>query len=150
MKQAITALAATLIVAACAPRGPKLPTPALDQAIGNAVGDPDTCVLIAERATLRVVYSYNAGFNCVRALPACDRPGFLSAKQALAFARLPKGRFASCNSNPEGTRTVGWAEGAVKGSKSDLVYSAVMEGQNSLPGIVMSGRLDDAFSNLPL
>jgi hypothetical protein len=132
-----------LLLAACAP-GPNLPTAALDHAIGDAIGDPTTCVIIAERATGKTVYSYNAGFDCTRGLPACDRPGFLTAQQALAFAAA--GRDASCNSNPDGSRTVGWTEGRVKSSTHDFIYSAVMEGQRALPGQEMSARLDDAFS----
>jgi hypothetical protein len=141
-------LALALIPAACAPAGPKLPTAALDQAIAQAIGDPTTCVIIAQRATGKTVYSYNAGFDCTRGLPACDRPGFLTAQQALAFAAA--GRDASCNSNADGSRTVGWAEGRVKSTKYDFVYSAVMEGQRALPGQEMSSRLDDSFSNAGL
>ncbi|HEY2178317.1 MAG TPA: hypothetical protein VGH15_07020 [Caulobacteraceae bacterium] len=138
------ALVFLLVLAACAPAGPKLPTAALDQAIGNAIGDPTTCVIIAERATGRTVYSYNAGFDCTRGLPACDRPGYLSARQAMALADA--GRHASCNSVPDGSRTVGWAEGKVNSSRHDFIYSAVMEGQKALPGEEMAARLDDAFN----
>jgi hypothetical protein len=139
-----------LALAACGPREPKLPQNALDQAIGQAIGDPNTCVLIVDRKTNKTIYSYNEGFNCVRGLPACDRPGFLSAKQAVAFAALPDGRRASCNSVPDGSRTVGWAEGPVPSKKGDLVYSAVMEGQQALPGHEMSARLYDAFTSAGL
>ena len=88
-----------------------MPADALDHAIGAAIGDPNTCVLVAERVGGRVLYSYGAPFNCVRGLPACDRPGYLSARQALAFAAAPGGREASCPSNADGSRSVGWAEG---------------------------------------
>jgi hypothetical protein len=137
-------------LAACGPREPRLPNDALDQAVGQAIGDPDTCLLIVDRKTGKTVYSYNDGFNCVRGLPACDRPGFLSAKQALQFATLPDGRKASCNSVPDGSRTVGWAEGRVQSAKGDFIYSAMMEGQQALPGQEISARLDDAFSNAGL
>lgn len=133
-----------LAVGACAPAGPRLPTAALDRAIGDAIGDPTTCVIVAERPTGKTVYSYNAGFNCTRGLPACDRPGFLTGQQALAFAAA--GRNASCNSNPDGSRTVGWSEGRVKSAKYDFIYSAVMEGQRALPGQEISARLADAFT----
>ena len=142
------ALVVLLALSACAPAGPKLPNAALDHAIGNSIGDPTTCVIVAERATGKTVYSYNAGFNCTRGLPACDRPGFLTAQQALAFAAA--GRAASCNSNADASRTVGWAEGRVKSTKHDFIYSAVMEGQRALPGQEMSARLDDAFNNAGL
>jgi hypothetical protein len=137
-------LALFLALAACAPAGPKLPSAALDQAIANAIGDPTTCVIIAERATGKTVYAYNAGFDCSRGLPACDRPGALTARQALGFAAA--GRDASCNSVPDGSRTVGWAEGRVKSTRGDFIYSAVMEGDRALPGHEMAARLDDAFS----
>ena len=144
------ALLLLLALSACGPREPKLPSDALDQAIGQAIGDPDTCVLIVDRRTGKTIYNYNGGFNCVRGLPACDRPGFLSAKQALAFATLPDGRKASCNSVPDGSRTVGWAEGRVPSKKGDFIYSAMMEGQQALPGQEISARLDDAFANAGL
>jgi predicted small lipoprotein YifL len=143
-------LLALFAVAGCGPRAPKLPSDALDQAIGSSIGDPSTCVLIADRATGKTVYSYNAGFDCVRGLPACDRPGYLNAKQALAFATLPHGRKTSCNSVPDGSRTVGWAAGRVPSSKHDFIYSAVMEGQRALPGQEMASRLEDVFSNVGL
>lgn len=139
-----------MALCACGPREPRLPSTALDQAIGATIGDPTTCVLIVDRATGKTIYSYNAGFNCVRGLPACDRPGVLSAKQALAFASLPGGREVSCNSLPDGSRTVGWAAGRVKSAKHDFIYSAVMEGQRALPGHEMGSRLDDDFANAGL
>ena len=140
------AVLAALALSACGSREPKLPAAALDQAIGATIGDPTTCVIIVDRATGKTVYSYNAGFDCQRGLPACDRPGFLSAKQALALAT--GGRTASCNSVPDGSRTVGWAAGRVKSADHDFIYSAVMEGQRALPGHEMAARLDDDFANV--
>ena len=122
-----------------------LPAAALDHAIGDAVGDPATCVLLADRATGKVVYRYGEAFNCVRGAPACDRPGFMSATQALALAGAPEGRGASCNSTADGSRTVGWAEGRAASASRDLIYSAVMEGQTALPGHEIAARLDVAF-----
>jgi len=130
--------------------GDKLPSDALDAAIGQSIGDPTTCVLIARAGDRKVLYQYGDGFNCVRGLPACDRPGSLSAEQALTLATAD-GRFKSCNSNAAGDRSVGWAEGVVKSAHGrQLVYSAMMEGQRALPGMEMSARLDDAFANVGL
>ncbi|MGA0604162.1 hypothetical protein ACO2Q3_25890 [Caulobacter sp. KR2-114] len=130
--------------------GDKLPADALDAAIGRSIGDPTTCVLIARASDRKVVYRYGEGFNCVRGLPACDRPGTLSAEQALALA-TPTGRFKSCNSDDAGDRSVGWAEGVAKSAHGrQLVYSAMMEGQRALPGMEMSARLDEAFANADL
>jgi hypothetical protein len=129
----------------------RLPGGALDQAIAPAIGDPSTCVLVAERGTNKVLYQYGQIFNCVRGLPACDRPGVLTARQALPLATAAaQGRETSCASTPDGSRMVGWAEGPVNGHTPNLVYSAVMEGQQALPGHEIATRLADAFQTAGL
>jgi len=137
--------------AACARGGgPGLPTAALDKAIGNAIGDPTTCVIIADRTTRKTLYTYGQAFNCERGMPACDRAGAMSAKGALALADTAGGRHASCPSNADASRNVGWAEGRVRSKKSDWIYSAVMEGDRALPGEEMASRLADAFQTVGL
>ncbi|HZZ35065.1 MAG TPA: hypothetical protein VFE03_05025 [Caulobacteraceae bacterium] len=141
--------ALALIPAACTPTPPSgrgLNKDALDDAIAEVIGDPDTCVLLADRATKQVVYRYGEHMTCARSLPACDRPGRLTAQDALAFAETPDGRTASCASNPEVTRGVAWAEGKVESDKRDLIYSAVMEGQRALPGREIAVRLREALA----
>lgn len=142
----ILALAGSVLagsgLSACGPRV-HLPNDALDGAIGAAIGDPTTCVLLAKATSGRPIYRYGELFNCDRGLPACDRAGFLSAKQALAFAA--RGRTASCASSPDGSRQVGWAEGRYGGRHGAFLYSAAMEGQRALPGEEMKERLSDAF-----
>jgi hypothetical protein len=128
----------------------RLPTDALDHAVGQAIGDPDTCLLLADRASGKVLYRYGAPFNCIRGLPACDRSGDMSAERALGLAGTPGGRKASCPSNPDGSRMVGWAEGRVASQSHDLVYSAMMEGETALPGQEMNARLYDAFQKAGL
>ncbi len=152
MRRAILLCALVTGLTACTrtPAGDRLPTDALDSAIGAAIGDPTTCVIVAERATHHVIYTYGQRFNCVRGLPACDRPGYLTAEQALALADTADGRGASCPSNPDASRRVGWAEGRVSGAKRDLIYSAVMEGDRALPGQEMMARLADAFGGAGL
>lgn len=130
--------------------GNGLPSSQLDTQIAAAIGDPATCVLLADRATGKVLYAYGTDFNCSRGLPACDAQTTLNAKAALKFAAKPDGRFASCASLPDGSRMVGWAEGAVQSAKRTLVYSAVMEGQRALPGHEINARLYDAFSKAGL
>lgn len=130
--------------------GGGIPRDALDSAIGAAIGDPSTCVILAERAGGRRVYQYGEDFNCTRPLAACDRPGTLTGKAALALADTPDGREASCASNPDASRTVGWAEGRVVSAKRTLVFSAVMEGDRALPGHEIAARLADAFSQAGL
>jgi hypothetical protein len=102
-------------------------------------------VLLADAASGRVIYRYGSSFNCERQLPACDAPGTLSATAALKFAGRPGGRLASCASVPDGSRTVGWAEGQAPSKSGRLVYSAVMEGERALPGHEINARLYDAF-----
>ena len=120
-----------------------VPSSKLDAAIGAAIGDPTTCVLIAEQGSGKIVYRYGDNFNCLRALPACDRKTFTNARRSLALAA--SGRGASCASNPDASRSVGWAEGVVTGSSPALIYSAVMEGQAALPGREMNARLSQVF-----
>jgi hypothetical protein len=143
---ALAAALPSLILASCQapPSGRGLDHDALDEAIATAIGDPDTCVLLADRATRKVVYRYGEHMTCAKALPACDRPGVLTAGDALAFAE--QGRTISCASNPEVTRGVSWAEGRVKSAKRDLIYSAVMEGTRALPGMEVATRLDGALA----
>jgi hypothetical protein len=142
------ALALVVALSACTPpSGRGLNKDALDSAIGRAIGDPATCVLLADRASLKVVYRYGDGIECARSLPRCDGAGVITVQGALAFATQPGGRFTSCPSNADGSRTVGWAAARVPNTKRDLVYSAVMEGDRALPGQEISARLADAFAN---
>jgi len=158
VRRALACLAIAAIATACAPNGGGaggggggLPSGQLDNQIAAAIGDPTTCVLIAEAASGKVLYRYGDDFNCVRGLPACDAPGVLTAKIALQYATKPGGRFASCNSLPDGSRQVGWAEGPVQSvAGRNLVYSAMMEGQRALPGHEMNARLYDAFNKAGL
>jgi len=153
-----TAILLLVVLCACSSKsggvagigGSGLPSSQLDAQIAAAIGDPTTCVLLADKATGKVLYTYGTDFNCSRGLPACDSQTTLNAKAALQFATEPNSRFASCASLPDGSRMVGWAEGAVQSTKHSLVYSAVMEGQRALPGHEINARLYDAFSKAGL
>ena len=140
---ALTALVLAGLTACSPAKRANLPTADLDSGIGSTIGDPTTCVLLANPSG-KIVYSYGDHFNCVRGLPACDRPGMLSAKEALSLAATPP-RGASCPSNADASRRVGWAEGNVYKSGIRFRYSAVMEGQTALPGLEMNTRLADVF-----
>jgi hypothetical protein len=149
--RALALFAAALALAACGPKSSQgLKPNMLDTQIAAAIGDPTTCVLLADARTGQVVYRYGEDFNCVRALPACDAAGALNAHDALRFATQPGGRMASCASAPDGSRSVGWAEGPVASARRRLVFSAVMEGQRALPGHEMNARLYDAFQKAGL
>jgi hypothetical protein len=144
---------ALVALTACAkppPSGQGLHSNQLDTQIAAAIGDPTTCLLLADRATGRVVYRYGDDFNCSRALPACDSSATITAKDALRAATRSGGRFASCPSLPDGSRMVGWAAGRVQSTKRDLIFSAVMEGERALPGHEMNARLYDAFAKAGL
>jgi hypothetical protein len=147
-RAAVGCALALLICCACTPpSGRGLNTDALDDAVGKAVGDPATCVLLADRASGQVVYRYGDASTCARALPRCDGAGQITAADALKLAGAPGGRLISCPSSADGSRTVGWAAGRVANTKRDLIYSAVMEGERALPGQEMSARLAEAFAD---
>ena len=154
MRPALALLVAAGIGAglgACTPKSAQgLQTSQLDNQVAAAIGDPTTCLLLADRASGKVVYRYGTDFNCARALPACDLAGVTTAKAALQYAARPGGRMASCASLPDGSRQVGWAEGRVQSAKRDLTYSAVMEGERALPGHEINARLFDAFQKAGL
>ncbi|MDE2357571.1 MAG: hypothetical protein KGL69_12540 [Alphaproteobacteria bacterium] len=150
-------LAATLLtlgacskVAGVVQGGARLPSDALDSQIAEQIGDPTTCVLLADPRTGKVVYRYGELFNCVRGLPACDRPGVMTATEALRLATTPGGRAVSCPTTADGSRMVGWTEGVTKGTRTPYLYSAVMEGQRALPGHEMAARLAQAVSDAGL
>ena len=150
-RRAAACLALAAALAGCGPKsGLALHANRLDNLIAAAVGDPSTCVLLADGKTGQVIYRYGDDFDCTRALPACDSPATMNAHDALKFATQPGGRKQSCNSVADGSRTVGWAEGRVEGAKRDLIYSATMEGQRALPGHEMNARLYDAFQRAGL
>jgi hypothetical protein len=145
------ALAILAGVCACTPKADRgLHDTQLDNQIAAAIGDPSTCLLLADAKTGQVIYRYGTDFNCSRALPACDAAGTLNAKTALQYATKPGGRLASCASVPDGSRQVGWAAGPAPSTKRNLIYSAVMEGERALPGHEMNARLYDAFQKAGL
>ena len=148
---AIAAGAIAAGLAACTPKAAQgLQASQLDTYVSQAIGHPSTCLLLADAATGKVVYRYGTDFNCSRTLPACDVAGAMNAKTALRFATRAGGRMASCPSLPDGSRQVGWAEGRVQSTKRNLVFSAVMEGENALPGHEINARLFDAFQKAGL
>ncbi len=145
---AVACLAAEALTA-CAPEAPKgVEREALDAAISRAIGDPQSCVLIAELDSGKLVYRYNTHSACDRQLPACAGPG--SAMQTIddllkVTRKDGQARAMSCNSLADASRGVGWASGAIAGK--GLVYAAMMEGDRAFPGRVMADRLSQAFKD---
>ena len=141
---------ATLSLAACAPGAPKgVDKVKLDAAVSDAIGDPASCLLLAERASGRIVYRYNTATACDRALPACDGPGLRKVKDlAEATAKDGQARQLSCNSTADGSRGVSWASGVLPAK--GLVYAAMMEGTRAFPGRMMAARIEPRLHDLGL
>mgnify|MGYP007039431301 CR=1 FL=1 len=135
---------------ACAPRLPAgVDGERLTHEISQAIGDPNTCVLIAASGTDKPAYRYNTHITCARVLPACSAPGKQSVSDLLtAVARDGAPRATSCPSNADGSRGVAWAAGPIEGR--GLVYAAVMEGERAFPGRMMAERLARAFKDAGL
>ena len=143
---AILSLAA-LTLAACSPGAPKgVDKDTLDAAISRAIGDPASCLLIAEQASGKLVYRYNTHTACARALPACN--GASNATQTIdqllkVTEKDGQAHTLSCSSTADASRGVGWAAGPIPGK--GLVYAAMMEGDRAFPGRMMADRLSNAF-----
>jgi hypothetical protein len=137
-----------VILSACAPGAPAgVDKAVLDDAVSRAIGDPNTCVLIAEQGSGKVVYRYNSAGACRAEWPTCEGQAVRSAT-ALAATAAKSGAVvaASCLSAPG--RTVAWAAGPIAGKP--LAYAAVMEGERSFPGRMMADRLAKAFKKAGL
>lgn len=132
------------LLAACSPDAPPgVDKAVLDAAISRAIGDPNTCVLIAERGG-RTLYRYNTATVCARTFPDCEGPGQMAVGDLLdAVARDGQSRLLSCPTTPDRSRGVGWAAGPIAGTNT--VYAAVMEGDRAFPGRMMADRLEGAF-----
>lgn len=143
---AITLSAAALLIFACSPAGPEgVDTSVLDREIGQRIGDPSTCVLLAERTTGKIVYRYGTNTVCARTYPSCQDEAEQTVEDLLkSLDPAAEGVAISCPTATDGSRSVGWAAGPVAGQ--DLVFAAVMEGQRALPGMIMTDRLASAFS----
>lgn len=146
----LSALLAVLALAACSPQAPKgVAKEELDDAISRAIGDPNSCLMIAEAATGKVVYRYNTHTACANKWPSCEGPGVRTVGELLALtAKDKQARTLSCNTAADASRGVGWAAGPIAGKP--YVYAAVMEGDRAFPGRMMADRLDGAFARAGL
>ena len=136
---------AALTLAACSPTAPPgVDRDQLDAAVSRAIGDPNSCLLIARAGTGKLYYRYNTYTACDREQPSCEGTG--KAKVGQLLDRTVKSRGAvqlSCDSRADASRGVGWAAGPIAGT--DLVYAAMMEGDRAFPGRMMADRLEGAF-----
>lgn len=138
---------AALTLAACGPRLPKgVDSAKLNQAVSDAIGDAQTCMLIGRQGSGQVVWRYNSHTICGRTLPACDRPGVRTVADLLqATARDGQPRTLSCDSATDGSRGVGWSSGVIP--NHGLVYAAVMEGERALPGRIIAEKVEGALQD---
>jgi len=157
MRAAVLAVLAAaglgLGLAACAPKLPAgVDQDRLTEAVGRAIGGPNTCVLIGE-ADGRLVWRAGGYITCSRQLPTC-KGATATAQTVLEGAIGKPARFASCPTGTGGANTVGWAMGPVPiaEGKPDrhLSYVAVMEGERALPGREVQERVERAFEKAGL
>jgi hypothetical protein len=154
MRGPLAALAACLALGACAKDIPGIDDTALSDAVGKAIGDPSTCVILATKEG-DVAWRYGTHMTCSRELPACDQAGGKITVEALAKqAAQGDARAISCPSTPDGLRSVGWATGPVQAGEGKthgpLAYAAVMEGERALPGREIKLRLENALADAGL
>lgn len=136
-------------LASCAPQAPKgLDKDRLDDAIGAAVGDPNTCVVVASRSAKSVVYEFGNYLTCTHPWPDCAG----GKRTARDFLNQTIGKAEptqqSCSSVADGSRGVAWSAGATP--DPDLAYAAAMEGPNAPPGVVIADKLKAAFKKAGL
>lgn len=149
MRPHLILLPVLALLAACdqAPKGTEVNR--LDAAVSDAVGDPNTCVLLVEKGGGKVVYRYGSHANCGRVLPSCQGDATLTADQLGALAAAGEVRTISCDSGPGGENRVAWAAGPAPKSPGakhgDLAYAALMEGPGVLPGREIAIRLEEAL-----
>lgn len=140
------ALAGVLALGACSPKAPEgVDKALLDDSVSRAIGAPNTCLMIAEAGTGKVVYRYNTATTCAKAWPTCEGAGTRTVKDLLeAVAQDGRTRTLSCDSL-DPARDVAWAARPVEGKP--LVYAAVMEGEpeRTFPGVMMVDRIAAAF-----
>lgn len=150
MRAGLAVALVALGLTACAPTAPKgISKDRLDQAVSDAIGDPATCLEMAEQASGRIVYRYNTATVCARVLPSCEGAGRRTVGDLLkATAKDGNPRAESCNTTPDGSRGVSWASGVIP--QKGLVWAAVMEGTRTFPGRMMTSRLEPRFKDVGL
>ena len=151
MRGRFAALTFALFASACSPSIEGVDKAVLDDAVGAAIGDYNTCVLLVN-AEGKIAWRYGTRMTCARQLPACAANGGVTTVDLLAEAAATKGfeTNISCPSKPDGSTTVGWAAGPVKAAEGathqPLFYAAVMEGERALPGREIRLRLENALA----
>ena len=130
-----------------------MPSGQLDSQIAAAVGDPSTCVLVADAASGKELYRYGEHFNCDRELPACDAVTPMNAHAALKLGRdpgRPDGQLQhpARSGSPHG-RLGPRVEVQKRLSQPDLL-GGDGKAKRALPGHEINARLYDAFQKAGL
>jgi hypothetical protein len=153
MRALLPLAAIATLLAACEPAPKGVDGQTLSNTVADAVGGENSCVLIVEQGTGKKTFQYGAPSACGRELPDCQG-ATLNATDFAQLAAKGADRALSCDSTPDGARTVAWASGVIetKAGGQKLAYAAVMEGpsEQSLPGREMKARLATAFSRAGL
>lgn len=138
-------------LAACAPKTPEgIDEVALNEAVGTAIGDATTCVMIVEKGSAKVVYRYGTHMNCEIKLPSCEGAAETTVDEVAKAAAQGQAKMTSC---PTPAGRVGWTAGPLPATKpqyQNLAYAAAMNSTRTLPGIEMQTRLTQAFAKAGL
>lgn len=144
----LAAGALVLALAGCTPSSlAGVDQQSLEDEVARSIGDPSTCVLLADGQSGKIVWSSNLPSVCRRKIDLCTRPGKGAPKTAIKDVMRGARLAASCNSSFGPGRTVGWAGGRANGK---LIYVAVMEGDRALPGSEIQSRVEEAFQRAGL
>ena len=146
VRRALSAILCITTLAGCAPGLPKgVSSEKLEAALDDNVGDQNTCVLIGEAGSGKVVFRYGSHVVGGQAWPSCQGSDLTSAESLLpAIAKSRSDSTLSCPTATGGSRSVGWASGPIEGH-ADLVYVAVMEGSTAPPGMIIAEHTASAL-----
>lgn len=145
----VTGFLAAAALAGCSPGAPEgVDKARLDLAVSDAVGDPNTCVLIGKTGSASLVYRFGPHAVCDRPMPSCQGQAQRTVRDLLKAAAGGRPETSSCPSNADRSRGMGWAAGPIPGKA--LTYAAVMEGENTPPGLIIAEKLERAFVKVGL
>jgi hypothetical protein len=141
-------LGALVALSACSPASMKgVDTQALDDGVSRAIGDPNTCVLVAEAGSGKVLHQYNTHAACRAKWPSCEGAELRNAGDVVRLtAKDGRVRTLSCNTQSDASRGVAWSAGPIAGRP--LVYVAVMEGDRAFPGLMIAEKMQSVFKKV--
>jgi hypothetical protein len=129
--------ALTAMLAACGGPPSGVDEFELANAIAGAIGDPNTCVVLAKAPGGQVMWEHQLFAECNRALPSCEEDGGTQTARDLA-RRAAAGEVVRI-----GCSNLSWAAGPTP--REGVVYAALMQGERALPGREIARRLEGVF-----